>query len=253
MLEAVEQADLQRVMPYGDRVGDGIVQMAFTLPVEQTRAGRRAAVELAAAIGLLDVHVVHAQKLTEGYTYFIVYGVCEKSVFYDAASEERHEDEHLSKDDVDVLLAARFGRPLVVVGASTGSDTHTVGIDAILNLKGYDGQHGLEAYSGFRVHNLGSQVSNGDLVAQAIALDADAILVSQTVTQQGLHVGNLTRLVDMLEAEGLRDRVLLCCGGHLVSDELAKELGYDAGFSKGTYPNHVASYLAREAIVRWTS
>jgi beta-lysine 5,6-aminomutase beta subunit len=253
MLETVERLDASRVKPYGDRVGDGIVQMAFTLPVEQTRAGRRAAVELAVAIGLLDVHVVHAEKLTEGYTYFILYGVCEKSAHYDACSEEGIDDEHLGKDEVDALLASRLGRPLVVVGASTGSDTHTVGIDAILNLKGFDGQHGLEAYSGFRVHNLGSQVSNGDLVAHAIAVDADAILVSQTVTQQGLHVGNLTRLVDMLEAEGLRERILLCCGGHLVSDELAKELGYDAGFSKGTYPNHVASYLAREAIARWTS
>ena len=166
------------------------------------------------------------------------------------SEDQRSADEHLTHDEIEALLVAHLDRQLVVVGASTGSDTHTVGIDAILNLKGYDGHHGLEAYRGFRAYNMGSQVANGDLIAKAIEVDADAILVSQTVTQQGLHVGNLTQLVDMIEAEGLRDRVVLCCGGPLITDELAKELGYDAGFSKGTYPHHVAAYLARTAIER---
>ncbi len=74
------------------------------------------------------------------------------------------------------------------------------------------------------------------LVARAIELNADAILVSQTVTQQNLHVSNLTELVEIVEAEGKRSEMILTCGGPRVSNELAKELGYDAGFSKGTYP-----------------
>jgi len=35
-----------------------------------------------------------------------------------------------------------------------------------------------------------------------------------------------------------------------VTNELAKELGYDAGFSKGTYPHHVASFIVRELAAR---
>ncbi len=35
-----------------------------------------------------------------------------------------------------------------------------------------------------------------------------------------------------------------------MSNELAKELGYDAGFSKGTYPYHVASFIVRELAAR---
>ncbi|HEY6760574.1 MAG TPA: OAM dimerization domain-containing protein [Baekduia sp.] len=243
-------ASVQRVGPYGDRTGDGLVQMAFTLPVEPTRAGRRAAVDLVEAMGLADPHVVHAESLTEGYTYFILYALCGQTVAYDPSQDQRSADEQLTLPEIDALIDEHLDRPLVVVGASTGSDTHTVGIDAILNLKGYDGHHGLEAYRGFRAYNMGSQVSNGDLIAKALEVEADAILVSQTVTQQGLHVGNLTQLVDMIEAEGLRERVVLCCGGPLITDELAKELGYDAGFSKGTYPHHVAAYLARTAIER---
>lgn len=49
------------------------------------------------------------------------------------------------------------------------------------------------------------------------------------MTQKDIHIKNLTELVEMLEAEGLRDKVILACGGPRISHELAKELGYDAG------------------------
>jgi beta-lysine 5,6-aminomutase beta subunit len=54
----------------------------------------------------------------------------------------------------------------------------------------------------------------------------------------------------MVEAEGARKRLILTCGGPRVSNELAKELGFDAGFSKGTYPFHVASFIVRELAAR---
>jgi beta-lysine 5,6-aminomutase beta subunit len=74
--------------------------------------------------------------------------------------------------------------------------------------------------------------------------------VSQTVTQQNLHIANLTELVEMVDAEGRRKQLILTCGGPRVSNELAKELGFDAGFSKGTYPHHVASFIVRELAAR---
>ncbi len=72
------------------------------------------------------------------------------------------------------------------------------------------------------------------------------------MTQQNLHVHNLTELVEMVEAEGQRGRMILACGGPRVSNELAKELGYDAGFSKGTYPHHLATFIVRELAARDT-
>jgi beta-lysine 5,6-aminomutase beta subunit len=120
----------------------------------------------------------------------------------------------------------------------------------MLNLKGYHGHHGLEGYRSFETHNMGSQVPNSLLVAKAIEVKADAILVSQTVTQQNLHIHNLTELVEILEAEGRRKDTILACGGPRVSNELAKELGYDAGFSKGTYPHHLAAFLVQELAAR---
>jgi beta-lysine 5,6-aminomutase beta subunit len=242
--------DLERVKPYADRLDDGIVQLSFTLPVPHGLAARRAALELAGKMGLQQPEVVHYERLTEGYTYFVMYGHCTHTVDYDALQGEGFELEYMSEDEVETYAREHVGRPIVVVGASTGTDTHSVGIDAMLNLKGFHGHKGLEGYSGFETHNLGSQVPNGALVAKAIELGADAILVSQTVTQQNLHVHNLTELVEIVEAEGRRRQLILACGGPRVSGELAKELGYDAGFSKGTYPHHLATFLVRELAAR---
>ena len=93
--------------------------------------------------------------------------------------------------EINEKIEKELKRKLVVIGACTGSDAHTVGIDAIMNMKGYDGEYGLERYPLIDAYNLGSQVSNEFLLAKAIELQADAILVSQVVTQKGVHLTNL--------------------------------------------------------------
>lgn len=242
--------DLSRVKPYADRLDDGLMQLSFTLPVPYGKAARRAAIALAGKMGLEHPEVVHFQSLTEGYTYFVLFGECVHTVDFSALSDDGFEVEYMTEAQIEAYARERIGRPIVVVGAATGTDTHSVGIDAMLNLKGFHGHHGLEGYKAFRTYNLGSQVPNSVLVARAIDVGADAILVSQTVTQQNLHIANLTELVEIVEAEGQRKNVILTCGGPRVSDELAKELGFDAGFSKGTYPHHVASFIVRELAAR---
>jgi beta-lysine 5,6-aminomutase beta subunit len=242
--------DLSRVKPYADRLDDGLTQLSFTLPVPYGKAARRAAMALAGKMGLEHPEVVHFQSLTDGYTYFVMFGECVHTVDFGALSDDGFEVEYMTEAQIEAYARERVGRPIVVVGAATGTDTHSVGIDAMLNLKGFHGHHGLEGYKAFRTYNLGSQVPNSVLVARAIDLGADAILVSQTVTQQNLHIANLTELVEIVEAEGQRKNVILTCGGPRVSDELAKELGFDAGFSKGTYPHHVASFIVRELAAR---
>jgi beta-lysine 5,6-aminomutase beta subunit len=242
--------DLTRVRPYADHLDDGIVQLSFTLPVPHGLAARRAAQEWAAQMGFEHPEVVHYQELTPGYTHFVMFAESGQTVDYSSLSSEGFDIEYMSEEEIESFAAERIGRPIVVIGAATGTDTHSVGIDAMLNLKGFHGHHGLEGYRAFETHNLGSQVPNSVLIARAIDLHADAILVSQTVTQQNLHIQNLTELVEMVEAEGARRQLILTCGGPRVSNELAKELGFDAGFSKGTYPHHVASFIVRELAER---
>jgi beta-lysine 5,6-aminomutase beta subunit len=60
----------------------------------------------------------------------------------------------------------------------------------------------------------------------------------------------MTELVELMEAEGLRDKMILVCGGPRISHELAKELGYDAGFGMNTYADDVASFIVQELVKR---
>ena len=108
-------------------------------------------------------------------------------------------------------------RKLVVVGACIGTDAHTVGIDAILNIKGFAGEKGLEYYREITVVNLGAQVFVPELVARARAERADAVLVSQVVTQRDAHIHNTTRMAAAFrEAYPAGQVPLLVVGGPAV-------------------------------------
>ncbi len=61
-----------------------------------------------------------------------------------------------------------------------------------------------------------------------------------------MHIQNLTELVELIEAEGIREDIVLLCGGPRITHELAKELGYDAGFGPGKYADDVASFAVTE-------
>ena len=119
-----------------------------------------------------------------------------------------------------------------------------------MNMKGFAGDYGLERYPEMEVLNMGSQVPCEQLLKMAIERNADAILVSQIVTQNNIHVQNLTKLVELAEAEGVRERFVIVVGGPRISNAFAKELGYDAGFGARTTPLQVASFLAQEAKTR---
>ena len=107
---------------------------------------------------------------------------------------------------INALIKGRLDRKLGVVGAAIESDAHTVGIDAIMNMKGFAGNYGLERYPEMDALNMGSQVPCAQLLKTALERDADAILVSQIVTQKNIHVQHLTQLIELLEAEGVRER-----------------------------------------------
>ncbi len=246
----VQKVDLTKVKPYGDTMNDGMVQLGFTLPVPAGDEASEAARQLARKMGFDEPSVVYSHDLGVGYTYFVVYGKTVHTVDFTKIEVPKVDVDTMTKEEVEAFIKENIGRNVVIVGACTGTDAHTVGIDAIMNMKGYAGNFGLERYEGVEAYNLGSQVPNEELVAKAIELKADAILVSQVVTQKDVHIPNLTELVELLEAEGIRDKIVLCAGGPRINHELAKELGYDAGFGTGSYAQDVASFVVNEILRR---
>lgn len=236
----------QWVQPYGDTMNDGRVQLSFTLPLTLSDNAKEAARQLALQMGLDEPAVVHSEAMGPDFAFFVLYGQCRHRVDMSRIKVARPEFEVLDKDAVNAKIAHLMQRKMVVVGACIETDAHTVGIDAIMNMKGFNGHKGLESYHEIRAVNMGAQVDSEALVARAIEERADAILVSQVVTQKNIHLDNLTRLSDILEAEGLRERLILVVGGPRISHELAKELGYDAGFGPGCYAENVASFIIEE-------
>jgi beta-lysine 5,6-aminomutase beta subunit len=239
-----------QVKPYGDTLNDGAVQLSFTLPIGWSEAADEAARQLAVKMGFTDVAVVDGRAIASGFSFFVVYARTPVSIDVSAVRAPSAVGGALTMEQVDELIAKRVGRKLKVVGACIGTDAHTVGIDAILNMKGYKGDYGLERYRGFEVFNLGSQIAVEDLVRFARERRADAILASQVVTQKGSDVANFTALAELLEAENAREGLLLIAGGPRVTNLLAAELGYDAGFGRGTLPSEVATFIARNAAER---
>ena len=240
--------DLTRVKPYGDTMNDGRVQMSFTLPVKNDEVGEEAAKQLAKKMGLLDPMIVASESLSNTFTYYVAYGETKHTVDMTQIHVEKADHETLSMSEIDELIDTHFEKNIVVVGASTGTDAHTVGIDAIMNMKGYAGHYGLERYQSIDAYNLGSQVENEVLIEHAVKKQADIILISQTVTQKDVHIKNLVAFIELLEAEGLRDQFIVIVGGPRISHKLAKELGFDAGFGPKKYANDVASYFVNELI-----
>ncbi|MDR0363534.1 MAG: cobalamin-dependent protein [Bacteroidales bacterium] len=238
--------DLKKVKPYGDTMNDGKTQISFTLPVPCGAEAVEAAKQLLRKMGFENPQVVFYKELAEGFTFFNCYGDCVHTVDFTTIHVPKVESKVWDMHETDEFIKEHIGRPIVVVGASTGTDAHTVGIDAIMNMKGYAGHYGLERYEMFEAINMGSQVPNEDLIAKAIEVNADALLISQTVTQKDVHIKNLIELVELMEAEELRSKMILACGGPRITHELAKELGYDAGFGMNTYADDVGSFIAQE-------
>ena len=247
-----ESSDGKRLLrPYGDTTGDGMVQVSFTLPMPHSKVAEGAAAQLANKMGIDPALVVHAKPMGPAFTFFVVYGQVRHLV--DPSTVEVVERDYplLTPKEVNAAVKQALRRRLVVVGGCIGTDAHTVGIDAILNIKGFAGEKGLEYYRELRVVNLGAQVSVPDLVAHAVEERADAVLVSQVVTQREAHLLNTREMsAAFREAFPPARRPLLVVGGPRFDETMTAALGVDRIFTRGTTPGEVASYLVHRLVTR---
>lgn len=235
---------MSAIRPYGDATDDGMIQMSFTLPIAASDRARQAAIEVARSMGLERVHVTHMKAIGDGFTFFVVYASYPGTVDPDTLNVAEREFPELTYQDVNRIIRENLKRRMVVVGACTGSDAHTVGLDAILSMKGFAGDKGLEYFPEMNVFNLGAQVDAPEIVDVVRRENADAVLISQVVTQRDAHIHHLERVRTALEEAGQRDGVILVGGGPRLVPDQAPALGYDRIFGRGTKPSEVAAYLA---------
>jgi beta-lysine 5,6-aminomutase beta subunit len=238
------------IRPYGDRKDDGVVQLSFVLPVPVSEKAKEAAAQVAKKLGLTHVLVAAMEKAGDGYSFFVVYGRTHMQLDYNAIEVPVVEHKKYGFDELNERIEKDVGRRIVVVGACIGTDSHTTGIDAIMNMKGYAGDYGLERYRMFRAINLGSQVEPQALVARAKAEAADAVLVSKVVTQRDVHKEDARALIEFAKEANIYETTIWLFGGPRVDHRTATELGFDAGFGPGTRPSDVANYVYYRLLER---
>jgi beta-lysine 5,6-aminomutase beta subunit len=236
------------IRPYGDQTGDGMVQVSFTLPMPNGKRAEGAALQLAGKMGIEPAIVVHHKSIGDAFTFFVVYGSVKHLVEPGLVEVVEREFPLLSGKEINAAIKRRLHRKLVVVGACIGTDAHTVGIDAILNVKGFAGEKGLEYLREMAVTNLGAQVTVPELVTKARDARADAVLVSQVVTQKDAHLRNTRELAAAFREAMGESRPLLVVGGPRFDPAMAADLGVDKVFGRGTTPGEVASYLVHALI-----
>lgn len=226
------------------------VEVSFVLNVPPSEKAKEAArLHAERNLGLKAAAVAHMGDAGSGKSFFVIYGRSDETIDPKSVVVPELIFPRWSHDEVDALIAEKLKRKVVIVGACTGSDAHTVGIDAILNMKGYDGDKGLEAYKQVVAHNLGGFIDNAVLIEEAKIRGADAILVSQIVTDLDAHKTNAAALIELAKKRQMRHLIIIL-GGPRIDNTLARELGYDAGFGPGTRPSHVASYVVDLLIKR---
>jgi D-ornithine 4,5-aminomutase subunit beta len=214
--------------------GDGIVCMTMFLPAAE-RVAEFAAKDIAERLGLEDVEVIHKQAMhpSEGALIEVKgkvpFGIDPAKLVIPPFVEP------LSEEAIRQYVNEN---KLKIVAATVGEDEHSVGLKEILDIK----HGGIEKF-GIECNYLGTSVSVEKLADAAVEIGADAILASAIISHSDIHRINMRRLHQYCQEKGIRQDLIVVCGGTQITNEMAKEEGMDAGFGRGTKGVHVASFL----------
>jgi D-ornithine 4,5-aminomutase subunit beta len=208
----------------------------LVLPTDKRHA-EFAAIEFGKKMNLQDVEVIHIEVLhqAEGTRVQL-----KGKVPFDINLDELvipEEPEVMSEDEIREYVKENS---MKIVAGTVGEDEHSVGMREIIDIK----HGGIEKY-GIECEYLGTSVPIEKLVDAAIETNADAILASTIISHDDIHYKNMKKIHDYAVEKGIRDKMIIVCGGTQVTPELAKKQGVDNGFGRGTKGIQVATYLVK--------
>lgn len=123
----------------------------------------------------------------------------------------------------------------VVIGVVQG-DTHDIGKNLLRIM--------LEV-AGFEVHDLGRDVPPRRFVDRAIEIKADLIALSTLMTTT---MGRMREVIEILDAEQIRDHVKVMVGGSPISQQFADRIGADGYAPKAVQAVQLAKVLTGLAV-----
>ena len=226
-----------KIKPEMEWCADGIVMITMMLPTDK-RTAEFAALEFGKKMNLEDIEVISREVMHESEgTRIEMKGKFPFDIdINDLVIPEEPKvltDEEI-REDIDA-------KPMKIVAATVGEDEHSVGLREIIDIK----HGGIEKY-GIECHYLGTSVPVEKLVDAAIELNADAILASTIISHDDIHYKNMKKLHEYCIEKGIRDKVMIACGGTQVTPEIAIEQGVDAGFGRNSKGINVATFLVEK-------
>lgn len=85
-----------------------------------------------------------------------------------------------------------------------------------------------------------------EVIEKCIEFKPDVVMVSRTI---GYDFDNLSRVIELAELAGIRKTTEFVLGGRAIRAELAKELGYDAGFSPNASIEEIIGFVEGKRII----
>ncbi|HBF7897993.1 cobalamin-dependent protein [Clostridioides difficile] len=235
--ESHEYRNGTKIKPEMEWCADGIVMITMMLPTDK-RTAEFAALEFVKKMNLQEIEVISREVMHESEgTRIEVKGRVPFDI--DLNNLVIPEEPKVLTDEE--IRADIEEKPMKIVSATVGEDEHSVGLREIIDIK----HGGIEKY-GIECHYLGTSVPVEKLVDAAIELNADAILASTIISHDDIHYKNMKKLHDYCVEKGIRDKVMIACGGTQVTPEIAVEQGIDAGFGRNSKGIHVATFLVEK-------
>lgn len=235
--ESLKYHSKEHLKPEVEWAGDGYILQTMFLPVDE-RTAEAAALEMGRKMGLEDVQVIHKQVNHECEGTLIE---LKGRVAFEVDATKLTippKPEVMSDEEIRADIERR---PMKVVAATVGEDEHSVGLREIIDIK----HGGIEKY-GIECIYLGTSCPLEKLVDAAIESKADAILASTIISHDNVHYKNMKRLHELCVEKGIRDRIIIACGGTQVANDLAIEAGVDQGFGRGSKGVHMATFLVKK-------
>ena len=226
-----------KIKPEMEWCADGIVMITMMLPTDK-RTAEFAALEFGKKMNLEDIEVISREVMHESEGTRIE---MKGKVPFDIDINDLvipEEPKVLTDEEIRADIDAK---PMKIVAATVGEDEHSVGLREIIDIK----HGGIEKY-GIECHYLGTSVPVEKLVDAAIELNADAILASTIISHDDIHYKNMKKLHEYCIEKGIRDKVMIACGGTQVTPEIAVEQGVDAGFGRNSKGINVATFLVEK-------
>lgn len=249
--ESVEQTLPEKIKIFGQKPGDGKIQINFTLPIPANHYACEAAKQFAQKMGLQNANVVCLEALGNDYSIVVVNAECHIEIDSSEISQSRGNEVGSRWLEIDQYLNQNMDRKVRVVGACLSSNANSAGIDTLFNMKGYMGDWGLESYSSLHAMNLRAQSNTAAFVEKIKKCEADAVIVSCLGVPRDQQREELQNLADLLsQDEKAPDHLIKICSGPDINAEEAQRLGYDTGFAPAAMPSEVARFIAVELTRR---